>query len=172
MNALNFEYERLLANNIQHTKKTESITLQKLQKPAVYKGIMIGITLTLLNQYCGCFTLIVYSVGIFQESNSKIDPHVSSIILGALQVAGTLSSTSLVETLGRKLLLVTSMAGCTIGLSTMATYMYLSSLGYNLIIFNWIPVVSLGFVVFISSVGIVSLTYLCIVESLPTEVRR
>lgn len=171
MNALNQEYERLVAVAAQNAKKTESITLQKLQKPAVYRGILIGVILTMLNQYCGCFTLIVYSVGIFQQANTSFDPYVSSIILGALQVSGTLSSTSLVETLGRKLLLIISMVGCTIGLSAMGTYMYFTSFSYDLAFINWVPVVSLGFVVFMSSVGIIPLTYLCIVESLPTEVR-
>lgn len=172
MNALNVEYERLVAIAAQHSKKADSITMQKLRKPAVYKGILIGIVLTLLNQSCGSSLLIVYGVMIFQKANTNIDPYMSSIILMSLQVAGTLSSASLVETVGRKSLLIISMAGCTIGLSAMATYMYLSSLSFDLTIVNWIPIVSLGFVVFISSVGIISLTFLCIVESLPKEVRR
>lgn len=171
-NALNQEYERLLSVTSQNAKKTESMTIQKLLKPAVYKGILIGVVLSLLNQYCGCITLMLYSVMIFQGANTHIDPYMSTIILGAAQLVGTISSTSLVETLGRKALLLISMAGCTIGLSTMATYMYLSSLGYDLATIDWIPVVSLSFVVFVGSVGIMSLTFLCIVESLPTEVRQ
>lgn len=113
---------------------------------------------------------MIYSVVIFQESGTHIDPHISTILLGAVQVIGNLSSTSLVETLGRKLLLVVSMAGCTIGLSAMATYMYLVSLGFDLAVVQWIPVASLCFVIFSSSVGICPLLMLCIVERLPSEV--
>lgn len=170
VNALNQEYERLLAFTALHTKKADSITIQKLRKPAVYRGLLIGIVLSLLNQYCGCNVLIVYSVGIFQGANTYFDPYISTIILGAAQMAGTLSSTTLVETLGRKSLMIISLAGCSMGLSTMATYLYLSSLGYDLAFVDWIPVVSLSFAVFICSVGIMSLTFLCIVETLPTEV--
>lgn len=169
---MNQEYERLLAVTGQYPSKAESISLQNLRKPAVFKGLFIGVILTLLNQYCGSFVLTAYSVRIFQQANTNIDPYISSMLLYILQLVGTLSSTSLVDTLGRKLLMVVSMAGCTFGLSAMATYMYLSSLGYDLTIVEWIPVGSLGFVIFISAIGISSLTMLCIVESLPTEVRR
>lgn len=109
---------------------------------------------------------------IFQAANTLIDPYMSSMILYILQIVGTISLTSLVDTLGRKLLMIVSMAGCTFGLSAMSTYMYLSSHGHDLTIVDWIPVVSLGFVIFMSSVGIGSLTMLCIVESLPSEVRK
>lgn len=170
MNALNQEYKRLQTVAVQNAAKINSFTIKKLRKPTVYRGILIGVVLTFLTQFTGGFSLIVYSVMIFQQANTQIDPYVSSIILGSLQVVGTLSSTTLVETLGRKWLMIVSMAGCTIGLSSMAAYMYVSSLGYNLANVDWIPVVSLGFVVFISSVGIISLVFLCVIESLPTEV--
>lgn len=170
-NALCQEYDRLVAIAARNTKKTNSITMQTLRKPAVYSGILIGIILTMLNNFSGSFILIVYGVMIFQKASTRIDPYISSIILASLQVVGTLASTSLVEVLGRKSLMIISMAGCTIGFSAMAAYMYLSSVGYGLGAVDWIPVVSLGFVVFISSVGIIPLTFLCIIESLPMEVR-
>lgn len=141
-----------------------------LGDPKYFNGIIVAIVLTFLNQYCGWFTLMIYSVVIFQESGTHIDPHISTIILGAVQVFGNLSSTSLVETLGRKSLLIVSMAGSTIGLSAMATYMYLISLGFDLVVVQWIPVASLCFVIFSSSVGICPLLMLCIVERLPSEV--
>lgn len=114
---------------------------------------------------------MIYSVVIFQESGTHIDPHVSTIILGAVQVIGNLSSTTLVETLGRKMLLIISMVGSTIGLSAMASYMYLVSVGYDLTVVQWIPVASLCFVIFSCSVGIAPLLMLCILERLPTEAR-
>lgn len=188
------EYERLVIIANQQTKATESMTFKKIRnssiwhswerqfrkfvsiflssgQPHIFNGIIVAIILSFLNQYCGWFTLMIYSVVIFQDSGTHIDPHISTIILGAVQVAGNLSSTSLVETLGRKLLLIISMAGCTIGLSAMASYMYLVSLDYDLAAVQWIPVASLCFVIFSSSVGITPLLILCIVERLPSEVK-
>lgn len=114
---------------------------------------------------------MIYSVVIFQESGTHIDPHISTIILGAVQVIGNLSSTSLVDSLGRKALLIISLVGCTMGLSAMSTYLYLDTLDFDLTIVQWIPVASLCFVIFSSSVGIVPLMMLCIVERLPAEVK-
>lgn len=110
---------------------------------------------------------------IFQQSGTHIDPHVSTIIMGVLQVLGILGSTTLVEFIGRKKLLIISLAGSTLGLSAMSTYMYLDSLdSFDLSMLHWVPVVSIGSVILISSVGIVPLVFVCIVEMLPSEVSR
>lgn len=53
----------------------------------------------------------------------------------------------------------------------MAAYLYCVSLGFNMSMFTWVPVTSLGFVILISSVGIVPLSLICLVELLPSKVR-
>lgn len=131
----------------------------------------MAITLTFINQYCGYFTLIIYSVVIFQESGTTIDAHNSTIMLGIVQILGNLSSTSLVERLGRKALLILSLAGSAIGLIIISIYLYLDTLAFDLSAFQWTPLVSLCFVVFSSSIGIIPLLMLCIVESVPAEAR-
>lgn len=128
--------------------------------------------LAFLNQYSGCYTMTIYSVVIFQQSGTHIDPHLSSIIMAALQVIGTLGTASLVDFIGRKWLLIISTAGCALGLTTMSTYMYLHSLGFDFSVVHWIPVVSIGFVILISSLGIVPLVCVCTIEMLPAKVNQ
>lgn len=133
--------------------------------------MVVAIVLTFFNQYCGWFTLMIYSTVIFQESGTQIDPQISTIVLGTVQVVGNFSSTSFVEMLGRKPLLIISLSGCTVGLTAISTYLYLDSLDFDLVAVQWIPVVSLCSVIFSSAVGIAPLMMLCILERLPTEVR-
>lgn len=52
----------------------------------------------------------------------------------------------------------------------MGTYSYLSQQGYDLSHFNWVPVISLSFVIFISSTGIIPIPYIIIAEVLPQKV--
>lgn len=141
-------------------------------QPSIYKALLIGVMLAFLNQYSGCYTMTIYSVVIFQQSGTHIDPHLSSIIMAALQVIGTLGTATLVDFIGRKWLLIISTVGCALGLTTMSTYMYLHSLGYDFSVVHWIPVVSIGFVILISSLGIVPLVCVCTIEMLPAKVNR
>lgn len=124
-----------------------------------------------INQFSGCFALINYSATIFRDSGSDIDPHLSSIILAAIQVAGTYVSTFLVDRLGRRVLLITSASATSVGLTVMGVYSYLGShLQWNMTAFSWVPVTSLSFVIFIASIGILPLPFVVLAEVLPQKV--
>lgn len=114
-----------------------------------------------------------YGVLVFEKSGSTIDPYLSSIIMAILQIAGNLCTTQLVDSVGRKILVIISLVGCSAGLATLSLYLYLKHNGYDLEnYYYWLPVASLSFAVFISSVGISSLVNVCAVENLPIKVRN
>lgn len=125
-----------------------------------------------INQFSGCFVLLNYSATIFRDSGSDIDPNTSSIILASIQCIGTYVATILVDKVGRKVLLLVSVSCTTIGLAAMGTYSYLDSLQYDLHQFNWVPVTSLSFVIFIASIGILCLPFIVLAEVLPSKVRN
>lgn len=124
-----------------------------------------------LSQSCGVIVFITYASTIFANAGTNISPELSSIVLAVVQIAGTYLATSFVETQGRKFLMIVSLCGSTIGLLAMATYLYCDSLGFNLSMFEWVPVTSLGCVILVSSVGIVPVSMICLVEALPTKMR-
>lgn len=72
--------------------------------------------------------------------------------------------------LGRKLLNLISLVGSSVGLFALSLYHYLNLSGYDLSLFEWVPVVSLSMVIFISAVGIVPLSMVCTVEYLRPSV--
>lgn len=168
-NAIEMELQRLQKVSLQSENKNR-LTFKEFRNPPIYRGIIIGMVLATLNQLCGCFTFMTYGVKIFEESGTHIDPQLANITLGVLQCTGNLCTTQLVDKIGRRLLLVISVSGAALGLSTMAIFSYLDYNGFDLSVLHWIPVASLGFVIFISSVGVVPLTLICVVESLPNEV--
>lgn len=139
--------------------------------PAARKGLLIGVCLMAINQFSGCFALINYSATIFKDSGSDINPNLSSIILASIQVLGTYVSTFLVDKVGRKILLVISCSSTSAGLSIMGLYSFLDKQGYDLQSFNWVPVASLSFVIFIASIGILPLPFVVLAEVLPQNVR-
>lgn len=134
------------------------------------KGILIGIVLTLLNQLTGCYVFLTYAVMIFAKIGTSVDPYTSTIILGIVQIAGTLLTTQLADKLGRKVLLNISLVGSVLGQLALVAFLYLDKLGFDVTLFSWVPVASTGFVIFIASVGIVPLLAICTVEMLPPKV--
>lgn len=116
------------------------------------------------------FSLLNYAILVFQKSGTDISPTISSVMLFIAQIIGCLCTTGLADKLGRKILLIVSLLGSAIGLSTLALYLYLMENGVDTHLFTWIPVVSLSFAIFIGSAGIIPLASLCTIELLPFKV--
>lgn len=111
-----------------------------------------------------------YAAIIFKDSGSQLDPSVSAIIMIAIQLIATTISTSLVDNIGRRILLIVSSTGTTIGLSLMGAYTYLSFHEYNLDGYDWVPVTSISFSVFMAYIGLVPLVFVVLMEVLPVKV--
>lgn len=134
------------------------------------KGLAIGFALSTFSQFSANFLIINYAVMIFDRAGAPMDSHVSSIILAVALIFGSLLTTYLVDSLGRKILNLMSLMGSAIGLFAMGFYYHLYLSGYDLSSYVWVPVVSLSFVIFISSAGIIPLTFICSVEYIPSKV--
>lgn len=133
------------------------------------KALIIGIVLVTVNQLCGCFAFINYTAEIFQQSGSSLSPNMSAIIIAAIQLAGSVISIFIVEKITRKLLYSLSCCGTIIGLLSFGLHGMLRTF-YDVANFNWVPVVSMSFVIFIASVGIMPLTFTMLAEILPSRV--
>lgn len=134
------------------------------------KGFLISFALDASVQFTANYTITTYAVMIFERSGTSIDPYFSSIIMALALIVGSFLTTYLADILGRRILNITSLAGSAIGLFTVAIYHYLNINGYDLSAFAWVPVVSLSFVVFISSAGINALSTVCSIEYLSPKV--
>lgn len=63
-----------------------------------------------------------------------------------------------------------SSAGTSIFLCVIATYSYLSQTSVDMSRFAYVPVISLSLVVFLASLGIISLPFIIITELMPNKV--
>merc|ERR1711978_470285 len=82
----------------------------------------ISLVLMALQQLSGINYVLSYSQEIFQSSGSSIDPCISSMLTGAIQVAGTGFTTVIIEKLGRKILLLISDAFICISMIGVAVF--------------------------------------------------
>lgn len=118
----------------------------------------------------GSYCFITYSVSIFENSGTSLSSNASSVILAIVQIVGTFLAARFVDRIGRKPLMASSLFGCTFGLTAMGIYVYLDECGFDLTMFDWVPVTALALVILISSTGISPLIMMYVVEILPAKV--
>lgn len=105
------------------------------------------------------------------KTGNNPNPYTATIIFGVFQIVGSLFTTQLADRLGRRVLLIASLLGAVLGQTALSIFSYLEKLDYDLTMFNWVPVASMSFVIFISTLGIIPLSTICAVEVLPIKVK-
>lgn len=123
-----------------------------------------------LNQFCGCFAMIVYAATIFQKSGSNLSPINSSIIVGSIQIVGAICASMFVERAGRKFMMSISSFGIAIGFSSLGFYLYLQSIGMNLDGYSFIPLLAFSFAIFLGNLGVLTLPFMILNEISPPKV--
>lgn len=135
------------------------------------KAFIQAIVYATSNIMSASFIFQTYGSNIIAESGTSLPAEWSSISFAVVQLIGSYLSTVLIDTTGRRLLLIVSMAGSMIGHVIMAAYVYLHYYGIDVSMFHWTPIICIAFIIFISSCGIVPLTLICTVECFPVKVR-
>jgi len=168
--------------------------LQLFSSPQYLKPMAISLVLMSLQQLSGINYVLSYSTLIFKSSGSDIDSCLSSMLVGAVQVAGTLLTTLIIEKFGRKILLIISdfficvsmigvgvffkmyedcqdcqeespqLSSTTVSPSVLVSEATVDSIG-------WLPLVSLMVFIFFFSIGFGPIPWIMNVELMPPEAR-
>ncbi|XP_017858723.1 PREDICTED: facilitated trehalose transporter Tret1-like [Drosophila arizonae] len=159
----------------QQTKESgsESLTLSDFCNKRALKAIATGLVLMVGNIFTGTFAFINYMSNIFERVHTQLEPNTNTIIIGAVQIVGTLASIYLVDRHGRKILLIVSCAGSALGTGAFGLYAFfgdeteadLSAIS------SWLPVTIMALNIFLANVGIISVTMVVLVEVLPPKIR-
>lgn len=134
------------------------------------KGLFIGLILMFVHQFTGTFTVMTYSSLIFAESKSSMDPNTNTIIIGAFQIVGAYCAFILIDNFGRKFLLIVSTVGMCLGYTLMGVHSYMMTY-HSFDGARWLPVVLMSLIILSANIGIVSVTFIILVEILPPKIR-
>ena len=63
-----------------------------------------------------------------------------------------------------------STSGMAFGLSAVGVFSVFDKSGYDVAEYSWIPIVSMSFAIYLSSIGIIALPFIIMTEILPAEV--
>lgn len=136
----------------------------------VRKALTVGVTLMVVSEWSGPFTMVNYAVPMFRSSGSDMNENHSAFILGSIQIVGTIATLILIDKMGRKFLLLLSTIGVAIGTFVAGLYSYLYESGHDVRSFNFVPVVSLSFAILSGSIGIIPIPYILAAELFPQKV--
>ncbi|XP_062541701.1 uncharacterized protein LOC134209707 [Armigeres subalbatus] len=161
---MEFEQLQRSSQTAEEILRERSINWRDFCTKQARKGLGIGTFLMALNQFSGSLAIMTYTANIFQESGSDLSPNASSIILALIQLIGTIVSFILVDNLGRKVLLLMSTIGATVGLFCMGLFSFLQLSGS-------LPILSLSFTILFLSFGILPLPHVILAEVLPQKIR-
>lgn len=132
--------------------------------------MMISPFLMAVSQFSGAFAIINYAETIFKITGSSFDPQISAIIMAAVQVVGTYTASQLMDKVGRKILLLVSLAGGFLALIITGTYSNLAKNEFDVSSFNWLPVVSISLFIFLCAIGTLPVPYVILSEVIPQRV--
>jgi facilitated trehalose transporter len=153
------------ANYTEYLK--EAVKFQNL------RPFFLSLTIMFFEEFCGISTIIFHSGTIFKNSGSNIDRHLSTIIVGLVQLVFTCIAMIIVDKTGRRKLLLLSSSIMLISLVPISIYFQLKNFEYEFIgNIHWIPLVSLIFFMVGFSLGYNTLPYLIMSEILPSKFRN
>lgn len=165
------EFTAVEKTHIDSERNSSQSAIGEILKSSHIKPLFISLGLMFFQQMSGINAVIFYTTKIFEDAGSTIDSSLSTIIVGIVNFASTFVATTLIDRLGRKILLYISSCAMVITLLCLGAFFYLKDGGYNVDSFGWFPLASFVVYVIGFSLGFGPIPWLMMGEILPAKIR-
>ncbi|RZC34873.1 Sugar tr and/or MFS 1 domain containing protein, partial [Asbolus verrucosus] len=142
-----------------------------IRSKGLRKGLIISVGLITLQQFSGINAVLCYMQTIFEAAGAGLAPEISTIIIGVVQVGISVVTSSIVDRLGRRILLLISLIGSCFSLVALGVYFYLKDHQFNVDAIFWLPVSSLLVYIIAFSIGMGPLPWAVMAELFPSNVK-
>ncbi len=157
-------------NDIQHSVAQQKGNWSELLSPLLRSAMIVGVGLAIAQQITGINTVIYYAPTIFKFAglSSASVAILASVGVGVVNVVLTVVAMQLIDRVGRRPLLLVSLAGMAVSLFVLGLAFSLRQLSGNL---GWIAVASLMVYVGCFAVGLGPVFWLILSEIYPLRIR-
>lgn len=135
------------------------------------KALLIGFVFQAGTQFSGINIILMYTVEIFQHSGSTLSPEMCTMLVGVVQLVGSVVASCTVHKAGRKFFLMATYALTALSLITLGLCFYAKKIDQTLNT-GLLPVLSLSVHVVAFSTGLGMVPYIIYSEVFPANVRN
>ncbi|XP_030753082.1 facilitated trehalose transporter Tret1-like [Sitophilus oryzae] len=169
----NSNVEKELSDIASSIKSGNDKTFMDLFKDrGLKKALKICLFLMAFQQLSGIGAVVSYTETIFQMAGSVIRSDISASVVGSVSLLSVLISSRLIDTMGRKILLVISCTLAFISLSALSVYFFLYDNGIDTSPIFWIPIVSLILYILAFNIGLAALPWVILGEVFSSSVKN
>jgi sugar porter (SP) family MFS transporter len=163
-----------MKKNVEKSRLVNVNIRDSLNSKVIRRGLLIGCGLMFFQQSSGITVMISYMQPIFDAAGSTLQPELSAIIVGAIQLVTNFLTSQLVDRLGRRILLLCSLTGICLSHVLLGTYFYLKTNNFDDAVsyLFWLPVSSMILYVIMCSIGIGPIAWSMIGELFPPHFRN
>ncbi|XP_055848186.1 uncharacterized protein LOC129913473 [Episyrphus balteatus] len=148
----------------------EKLSLKDICTKRSIKSLLIGLVFGIVFSFTGIYVILNYSALIFAEAHSSMDPKTNTIIIGAFQIVGSYCAFVLIDKFGRKILMLVSLIGMCLGFTLIGVHSYMVT-NFAFDSARWLPIVLTSFIILAANIGVMSITFIILVEILPPKIR-
>ncbi|EFN85164.1 Sugar transporter ERD6-like 6 [Harpegnathos saltator] len=156
---------------IEETKRNHVSFSVAIRSTAAKKGFVIAYGLMLFQQMSGVNSIIFYSADIFVKAGSSIPANYASIIIGVVQVVAVFGSTLVVDRLGRRILLLSSIVSLLLATFVMGIYFYCIKHTHSFDNIKWFAIIPLCVFIIMFNFGFGPLPWTMMPEIFAPEVK-
>lgn len=143
--------------------------LAGLGRPTGFKPLLVLFGLFFFQQFSGVYTTLFYSVELFKDVGSSMDPSMATILVGLMRLIMSFFITALLGRFGRRPLCMLSACGMAVCMVVSGcTTWYINDGREGM---SWLPVVCVLLYVCSSMIGLLSIPWTMTAELFPTEIR-
>ncbi|CAK1591195.1 unnamed protein product [Parnassius mnemosyne] len=137
------------------------------------KAFIITLVIKITQQFDGYLIVLIYAGFVFAKAADSItlrlSPNKQIIMIGVVQLLGSIVATCIVEKTGRKLLLVTTSLAMGVGMLTLSAWFYVTS--ENIWLPGWLPVLAMCVCIFADAAGFQPISYIIITDLFTFQLR-
>ncbi|XP_028040511.1 facilitated trehalose transporter Tret1-like [Bombyx mandarina] len=126
-----------------------------VQDRTTFKAFRIALNVMLSQETCGYLVVLMYAGSIFEQASEsislKLSPNKQTILVGAIQLLGSIVASCIVEQTGRKWLLASTALATGMSMLALGLWFYITSLSIWLP--GWLPVAAMCLCIFADAAG-------------------
>ncbi|CAH3950458.1 probable metabolite transport protein CsbC [Pieris brassicae] len=136
------------------------------QDKTTFQAFRIALSVMLSQETCGYLVVLMYAGSIFDQASQsislKLSPNKQTIVVGAIQLIGSIVASCIVEQTGRKWLLAGTSLATGLSMLSLGAWFYVTSLSIWLP--GWLPVLAMCLCIFSNAAGYQPVPYVIMSE--------